>query len=104
VAPGRHPGLHVAEAAAAGADVAEDHEGRRPALPALTDVRAVRLLADRVQALPSDLGLEPAVGRATGRRHLQPGRLAGAPERDRSVALSLGPAGSGARAGHVDPL
>ena len=54
VVPGRLAGLHVAEAAAAGADVAEDHEGRGAALPALADVRAVRLLADRVEVLRAD--------------------------------------------------
>ena len=45
------PVLHVAKAAAARADVAEDHEGGGAALPALADVGAVRLLADGVQAL-----------------------------------------------------
>ena len=64
VVPGRHARLHVAEAAAAGADVAEDHEGRRAALPALADVGAVGLLADGVQVVGADRRLEPAVGRA----------------------------------------
>src|SRR5690349_19838010 len=39
-----------AKAAVARADVAQDHEGRRAFAPALIDVRAARLLADRVQA------------------------------------------------------
>jgi hypothetical protein len=38
-----------AEAAGAGADVAKDHEGRGAVVPALADVRAAGLLADRVQ-------------------------------------------------------
>src|SRR5439155_2618483 len=38
--------LHGAEAARAGADVAEDHERRRLAAPALGDVGAHRVLAD----------------------------------------------------------
>src|SRR4051794_12999214 len=40
VVPGRLAGLDVAEAAAARAGVAEDHERRGPPLPALADVRA----------------------------------------------------------------
>jgi len=32
-----------------GADIAEDHEGRGAVLPALADIRAVCLFADRVQ-------------------------------------------------------
>ena len=43
--------VDVAVAARPGARVAEDLEGRRAAAPALGDVRAARLLADRVQAL-----------------------------------------------------
>src|SRR5262245_24390957 len=41
----------VAERAAARADVAEDHEGRRALAEAFGDVRAGRLLADGVQLL-----------------------------------------------------
>ena len=40
---------HRAEAAAARARVAEEHDGRRALAPALADVRAARLLADRVK-------------------------------------------------------
>ena len=39
----------VAERAAPGADVAQDHEGRRALAEAFGDVRARRLFADRVQ-------------------------------------------------------
>src|SRR5206468_3852892 len=42
---------HVAERAAAGTDVAEDHERRRALAETLADVRAGRFLADRVQLL-----------------------------------------------------
>ena len=101
VVPGRHPRLDVAEPAAAGADVAEDHEGRRAALPALADVGAVRLLADRVQVVGLDRLLQLAVGRAAGRGDLEPRRLALAerPPLDPGRA-----AGVGARAGDVDAL
>ena len=43
------PGVDVAVAAGAGARLAEDLEGRGAAAPALGDVRAAGLLADRVQ-------------------------------------------------------
>jgi len=46
--------VHVAVAARARACVAEDLERRRAATPALGDVRAARLLADRVQARAVD--------------------------------------------------
>ncbi len=47
----RTPRGHGAEAAAAGADVAQDHEGGRAVLaPALVDVRAAGLLADGMEA------------------------------------------------------
>ena len=47
-------GVHVAVAAGAGAGVAEDLEGGGAAAPALGDVRAARLFADRVQARAVD--------------------------------------------------
>jgi hypothetical protein len=40
---------NVAEGAAAGADVAEDHEGGSPAAKTLTDIRAGGFLADGMQ-------------------------------------------------------
>ena len=46
---GRLAVRHGAVAAGARADVAEDHERGRAVVPALADVRAVRLLADGVQ-------------------------------------------------------
>src|SRR5215217_5011546 len=45
----RLAGEDGAEAAGAGADVAQDHEGRGAVVPALADVRAARLLADGVE-------------------------------------------------------
>src|SRR5215212_4927969 len=45
----RLAGENGAEAAGAGADVAQDHEGRGAVVPALADVRAARLLADGVE-------------------------------------------------------
>src|SRR5205085_11069983 len=67
--------LYVAEAAAARADLAEDHEGRRAAAPALRDVRAARLFADRVQ--PRGVNGVAGLGEslAAGQRHLQPAGL-----------------------------
>jgi hypothetical protein len=44
-------GVDLAEVAAPGALVAADQEGRLAVFPALEDVRAAGLLADRVQAL-----------------------------------------------------
>src|SRR3954454_9551160 len=76
VVPRRLTGLDVAEAAAARARVAEDHERGRAALPALADVRARRFLADRVQVLGADQVGQLAVARAAGRRDLEPRRLA----------------------------
>ena len=52
--PIRPPRMHVAVAAGAGAGVAQDLEGGGAAAPALGDVRAAGLLADRVQLLPVD--------------------------------------------------
>ena len=68
--------LDVAEAAAARAGVAEDHEGGGAALPALADVGAGGLLADRVEVLALDHPAQLAVARAARRRALEPGRLA----------------------------
>jgi len=63
-------------AAVAGADVAEDHEGRGGLFPALADVRAMRFLAHAVEIpLPHERS-EPHVIPTTGRAHLEPGRLA----------------------------
>ena len=58
---------HGAEAAAARADVAEEHHGRRALAPALADVRAARLLADRVEVELAERLLEQ-VERAPRRR------------------------------------
>ena len=52
----------------------------------------------------ADRRLEAPVVRPAGRRHLQPGRLAGAAERHRAVGRHRGPAGLGAGAGDVSPL
>ena len=45
----RHAAIHRTERAAPRADLAENHERRRPGAPAFEDVRAARFLADRVQ-------------------------------------------------------
>jgi hypothetical protein len=58
-----------------GADIAENHEGRGAVLPALADVRAMRFLAHRVEVQVAHELLEAQVVRASGRLHLEPGRL-----------------------------
>ena len=65
---GRAARVDVAVAARAGARVAEDLERRGAASPALGDVGAARLLADRVELLPVDqlADLEVAAVRARG--------------------------------------
>ena len=81
------PGEHGAEAARPGADVAEDHEGRRPGRPALADVRAVGALADGVQAVARDDAARLRELRPLRQAHPQP--LRPAPDR--------GPGGVGVR-------
>ena len=76
VVPRRLAGLDVAEAAAARAGVAEDHEGGRAAIPAVADVGAGGLLADRVQVLGLDARAQLAVARAAGCGDLEPRGLA----------------------------
>src|SRR5262249_39069877 len=104
--PRRLAGLDVAEPAAARARVAEDHERCGAALPALADVRAGRLLADRVQVLGLDARAQLAVARASGRRDLEPARLAiadredlGAEALDPVHAAGFGPRPSAVLAG-----
>jgi len=55
------------------AHVPQDHEGRRRILPALADVRAVRLLADGVQLEAPDEPQQPVVHRPLGRTGPDPG-------------------------------
>src|SRR3954468_1523781 len=78
------PGCDGAVAAGACADVAEDLERRSPASPALADVRAAGLLADRVQAGAAH---DPAQLRvaAGGRRGAD-----GHPRRPRALELRPG--------------
>src|SRR3954451_12913809 len=65
----RLAGVDLAEVAAPGALVTTDEEGGLPVLPALVDVGAAGLLADRVQPLAADQRLQLGVLRAG----LQPG-------------------------------
>ena len=65
--------VHVAVPARARARVAEDLERRRPAPPALSDVRAARLLADRDEPTLAHEALHLEVLRVGARRaHLHP--------------------------------
>src|SRR5207244_10276200 len=72
----RLAGLDVAEAAAARAGVAEDHERRGAAVPTLADVRAGGLLADGVELVALDHALQLEVARSARRADLEPRRLA----------------------------
>src|SRR4030095_4552869 len=69
---GRLAREHGAEAARTGADVAKDHERGRAVVPALADVRAAGLLADRVQVQPAHRLLDVPVNLAVGNARLQP--------------------------------
>src|SRR5439155_137694 len=81
---GRPVGLarvDVAVAAGAGTRVAEDLERRRPAAPTLGDIRAARLLADRVEARAVDQLADVEVAGVRARRAdlhpLRPARTLG---------------------------
>ena len=80
----RLAGQNGAEAAGTGTDVAEDHERRRLVVPALPDVRAAGLLADRVQVEPAHGLLDVPIDLAVGNLRLEPVRAAvqagGAPD------------------------
>ena len=76
-----------AEAAAPGADVAHEHERRRPlASPALEDVGALRLLADGVEVLAPDEVEDAAGVVVVDEADLQPVRAGGLPV-DRPVGV-----------------
>ena len=61
IEPGRPAGLDRAEPAGPGAGVAEDHDRGRALVPALPDVGAVGLLADRVEVQAAQQALEVVV-------------------------------------------
>src|SRR5690606_29932306 len=67
---------HVAERAAPGADLAQDHEGRGAVAEAFVDVRAAGFLAHGDQAVGAQLFLEPGDVVARGDAHPDPRRLA----------------------------
>ena len=75
------PRVHVAVAARTRARVAEDLEGRRSPPPALADVRAARLLADRVEPAlahePLDLEVAGVRARCAHLHPLRPARALG---------------------------
>ena len=71
----RVAGLHVAEAAAARAGIAQDHDRRGAGAPALGHVRTGRFFADRVERNAVDLGLHAFVVVAVRQRDAQPIRL-----------------------------
>src|SRR5207237_2947129 len=73
---GRLARVDLAEVAAPGALVTADEERRLPVFPALVDVWAARLLADRVQALASDQAAQLGVLGPHRGAHLDPRRLA----------------------------
>ena len=71
----RPPVRHRAVCARSRADVAEDHEGSGPVVPALADVGTARILADRVELEVLHDALEPEVVLRPGGAYLQPCRL-----------------------------
>ncbi len=71
----RVAGLHVAEAAAARARVAEDHDRRRARSPALGKIRTVGFFANRVERKAVDFRLYAFVLLAVGQFHFQPFRF-----------------------------
>ena len=76
VEPGGPAGLDGAEAAGPGAGVAEDHDRRGALVPALPDVRAAGLLADRVEVQAAQQALEVVVVVARGHPRPDPVRVA----------------------------
>ena len=85
----RAAGRHVAELAAARADVAEDHDGQRAPVPALADVRARRRLAHRVQPEPVHEVAHVEVVLARRDAHLDPVGMAPPARRKRSPSLVM---------------
>ena len=83
VEPGRAARLDVAEAAGAGAGVAQDHDRGGALVPALPDVRAVGLLADGVEVQAAEQPLEVVV--VLARRQLRLDPVGVAPQRRRAV-------------------
>ena len=77
-------GLHRAKAAAARADVAEDHDRGRLARPAFAEVRALRAFAHGVELVLVDDASRLLVNRAAGNLGAQPRRLAGV-QRERLI-------------------
>ncbi len=78
---------HGAESAAAGADIAQQHEGRSLVIPALADVRALCRFANRVQSQPARQLLKLVKIVADGSLGAQPVRL-GHPRRRRKLDLN----------------
>ena len=83
VEPGGLAGLDRAEAAGPGADVAQDHDRGRALVPAVPDVGAAGLLADRVEVQAAQQALEVVV--VVARRHPRLDPVGMAAERDRAV-------------------
>jgi hypothetical protein len=69
------PGRDVAESAGARADVAHDHHGCVPLLPALSDIRAGGLFANGMQAVFAHDGMRAIEARRAGSPDAKPGRL-----------------------------
>ena len=83
--PARVARRHRAEPATARAYVAQEHHRGGPLRPALADVGAARLLADRVQIESAEGRLEVGVRRPTRGADLQPRRLGGKSAHDGSL-------------------
>ena len=68
----RHPRIHRAVRASPRADVPQHHESSRAPVPALPDIRTMRLLADRIQSLRPHNLPQFEIARAPRSLHLQP--------------------------------
>src|SRR5579859_6678383 len=73
--PVRIPRIDGTEPARARTDRAHEHDGRGAGVPALTNIRALRLLADRREPVLFDDGFDALETRARRGLGPQPGRL-----------------------------
>ena len=104
VEPGRSAGLDRAEPAGPGARVAQDHDRRRALVPALPDVGAAGLLADRVERQAPEQALEVVVVVARGHPRADPvGVPAGRASRRGGQPAAPPPSAIG-RSGRACPL
>ncbi len=76
IKPQRAPRFYIAEAAASGTNVPEDHKGGGFLIPALADIWAAGALAHRVQTFIAHELFEGEIILAMGQLHFEPGVVA----------------------------